>query len=149
LDHFSYKNGPIDLVRGFFSSQDIGPCISSTCRPLFTFLGPLGVPQMTQNSKKNTIFWLFWTISPTRMGLLIWLGSFFQTKTLLKAWSQSFFGQKISPKKLTPLYRPYNGQNRPKWPQKMLMISKTYVFCITLAPNLPQSMAPIISWPKN
>jgi hypothetical protein len=24
LDYFSYKNGPIDLVRGLFSSLDIG-----------------------------------------------------------------------------------------------------------------------------
>ena len=37
---------------------------------------------MPQNSRKKDIFWYFWTISPTRMGILIWLGAFFQTKTL-------------------------------------------------------------------
>ena len=37
---------------------------------------------MPQNSRKKYIFWYFWTISPTRMGILIWLGAFFQTKTL-------------------------------------------------------------------
>jgi hypothetical protein len=45
LDYFSYKNGPIDLVRGLFSSQDIGPCIPPTWGPLITFLGPFGVPK--------------------------------------------------------------------------------------------------------
>jgi hypothetical protein len=43
LEHFSYKNRPIDLVRGLFSSEDIGPYIPSTCGPLCTFLGPFGV----------------------------------------------------------------------------------------------------------
>jgi len=37
---------------------------------------------MPQNSSKKDIFWYFWTISPTRMGISIWLGAFFQTKTL-------------------------------------------------------------------
>ena len=34
LDFFSYKNGPIDLVRGLFLSLDIATYISTTCRPL-------------------------------------------------------------------------------------------------------------------
>jgi hypothetical protein len=34
LDYFSYKNGPIDLVRSLFSSQDIWPCIPPTWGPL-------------------------------------------------------------------------------------------------------------------
>jgi hypothetical protein len=38
--------------------------------------------QMPQNSIKKTNFWLIWTIAPTKMGLLIWLGSYFQAKTL-------------------------------------------------------------------
>jgi hypothetical protein len=53
LDYFSYKNGPIDLVRGLFSSQDIGPCIPPTWGPLITFLGPFGGAQMPINSIKN------------------------------------------------------------------------------------------------
>jgi hypothetical protein len=36
---------------------------------------------MPKTSQKN-IFWLFWTIPSTRMGLLIWLGAHFQAKTL-------------------------------------------------------------------
>jgi hypothetical protein len=71
LDYFSSKNGPIDLVRSSFSSQDIGLYISSTCGPLCTFLGPLRGTQMPQNSIKNNIFRLFWTVSPIRKGLLI------------------------------------------------------------------------------
>jgi hypothetical protein len=31
-----------------------------------------------QNWNKKTIFWLFWAISPKRMGLMIWLGAFFK-----------------------------------------------------------------------
>jgi hypothetical protein len=53
LDHFSYKNGPIDLVRGLFSSLAIGTCISPTCRPLCTSLGQFGHAQMPQNSMKK------------------------------------------------------------------------------------------------
>jgi hypothetical protein len=37
---------------------------------------------MPQDSRKKTIFWLFWTISPTRMGLSIWLGAHLHAKTL-------------------------------------------------------------------
>jgi hypothetical protein len=65
------------LVRGLFSSLDIGTHILSTCRSLGTFLGPFGGAQKPQNSIKITNFWLFWTISPTRMGLMIWLGAYF------------------------------------------------------------------------
>jgi hypothetical protein len=49
-DYFSYKNRPIDLVRGLFSSLDIGTYIQYTCEPLCTFLGPIGDAQMPQNS---------------------------------------------------------------------------------------------------
>ena len=38
--------------------------------------------QMPQNRMRKNIFWLLWTISLTRMGLLIWSGAYFQTKTL-------------------------------------------------------------------
>jgi hypothetical protein len=54
LDHFSYKNGPLDLVRGLFSSLDIGTCMPRTCRPLCTYLGQLRHAQMPQNSMKKT-----------------------------------------------------------------------------------------------
>jgi hypothetical protein len=53
LDYFSYKNGPIDLVRGLFSSLDIGTCILHICRPLCTYLVQLGHAQMPQNSIKK------------------------------------------------------------------------------------------------
>ena len=49
-DYFSYKNGPIDLFRGLFLSLDIGTYIPPTCRPLSTFLGPIGGAQMPQTS---------------------------------------------------------------------------------------------------
>jgi hypothetical protein len=37
---------------------------------------------MAKNSIKKTIFWSFLTISPKKMGLMIWLGAFFQVLTL-------------------------------------------------------------------
>jgi hypothetical protein len=43
-DYFSYRNGPIDLIRGVFSSLDIGTYISPTCRPCVPFWVELGVP---------------------------------------------------------------------------------------------------------
>ena len=82
LDHFSYQNGPIDLARGLFSSEDIGPYIPPTCRPIVYRFGPFRGAQMPQNSINKTIFWLFCTISHTRMGLMVWLGPYFQAKTL-------------------------------------------------------------------
>jgi hypothetical protein len=53
VDHFSYKNGPIDLVRSLFSSLDIGIFFPPTCRPLSTYMGPFGGAHMPQNSMKN------------------------------------------------------------------------------------------------
>jgi hypothetical protein len=53
-----------------------------TCRPLHSFLGPFGGARIPQNSMMKNIFMLLWTISLTRMGLLIWSGDYFQTKTL-------------------------------------------------------------------
>jgi hypothetical protein len=50
FDLLSYKNWPIDLVRGLFSSLNIGTYILPNCRPLSTFLGPFGGAQMPQNS---------------------------------------------------------------------------------------------------
>jgi hypothetical protein len=68
LDHFSYKNGPIDLVRGFFSSLDIGPYIPPTCGLFKPFWVHMGVPKCPKTASKN-YFWLFWIISPSIMGL--------------------------------------------------------------------------------
>jgi hypothetical protein len=45
------------------------------------------------------------------------------------------FGQKISPKKLTPLYRPKNGQNWPKWLQKDVKDIKNFCFLHHTSPN--------------
>jgi hypothetical protein len=67
LDYFSYKNGPNNLVRGLFSNLNIGTFIPPTYGPLSTIFGPFGAALMPQNSIKN-YFWLFWTISLTRMG---------------------------------------------------------------------------------
>jgi hypothetical protein len=58
LDYFSYKNEPIDLVWGFFSSLDIGTYIPPTYGPLSTIMGPFGGAQMPQNSI-NTRFLAF------------------------------------------------------------------------------------------
>jgi hypothetical protein len=77
LDYFSYKNGPNDLVRGLFSRLDIGTYILSTCGPSSTFLGSFGGSLNAPKQHKKSIFWLFWTISPTKMGQMIWLGAYF------------------------------------------------------------------------
>jgi hypothetical protein len=50
--YFSYKNGPKDLVRGLFSSLDVGTYIPPTCKSLCTFLGPFGGAQMPQIGTK-------------------------------------------------------------------------------------------------
>jgi hypothetical protein len=52
-DYFLYKNGHIYLVRGLFSSLNIGTYISPTCGLLRTFLGPFEGAQMPQNSTKK------------------------------------------------------------------------------------------------
>jgi hypothetical protein len=46
LDYFFYKNEPKDLVRGLFSSLDIGIYFPPTCGPSSTFLGSFGGAQM-------------------------------------------------------------------------------------------------------
>jgi hypothetical protein len=74
LDYFFCMNGPNDLVRGLFSSSDIGTYIPPTCKPLWTFLGPCWGAKMPKDNIKKTIIWLFWTIYPRTMGLMIWLG---------------------------------------------------------------------------
>jgi hypothetical protein len=57
-DNFFLKNGLIDMVRGLFSSLNIGTYILPTCGPLFNFLGPFGRAQMPQNSIK----YYFWVV---------------------------------------------------------------------------------------
>jgi hypothetical protein len=49
-DYFSYKNRTIDLVRGLFSSLDIGTYIPPTCGLMCTFLGPTGGAKMPQTA---------------------------------------------------------------------------------------------------
>jgi hypothetical protein len=58
LDHFSYKNGHIDLVRGPFSSSDTGTYISPTCGSVCTFSVHLGAPKCPKTAQKIYIFWL-------------------------------------------------------------------------------------------
>jgi hypothetical protein len=53
LDHFSWNNGPNDLVRGLFLSLYFGPYIPPFCGPLCAFLGLFGGAPMLQNSIKN------------------------------------------------------------------------------------------------
>jgi hypothetical protein len=47
---------------------------------LRTFVYLFGYIWRCPNAPKQhkPIFWLFWTSSPTRMGLLLWFGAFFQ-----------------------------------------------------------------------
>jgi hypothetical protein len=63
LHHFFLKNELIDMVRGLFSSSKAGSI--------------WGYPNAPKQLKRN-IFGLFHTISPTRTGLMIWLGAYFQ-----------------------------------------------------------------------
>jgi hypothetical protein len=98
-DHFFYKNGLIYLVRGLFSSLNIGTYILPTCGLLSTVLGPFGGVQKTnflvgpdhlffknglndmvrgQKQHRKTTFGLFCTISPKRTGLIIKFGAYFQ-----------------------------------------------------------------------
>jgi hypothetical protein len=65
------------LLGGLYSILETGTYFPPTYGLSSTFLGSFGGVQLPQNSKK-TIFWLFWTISSTRMGLLIWLGACLQ-----------------------------------------------------------------------
>jgi hypothetical protein len=42
LDHFSYRNGPIDLVRGLFSNKTLGhtaQLLWGLCVPFWVHLG--------------------------------------------------------------------------------------------------------------
>jgi hypothetical protein len=55
-DNFSYNNGPIDLVRIFFSSLDIETNNLLICRPLCTLLGCFGGAQMPQKSIKRKYY---------------------------------------------------------------------------------------------
>jgi hypothetical protein len=77
-DHLFLKNRLNDMVWGLFLSLNNRIYILLTFGPLCTFLGPFWGSQMPQNSIEKTIFGLFHTISPTRMGLTIWLGVYFQ-----------------------------------------------------------------------
>jgi hypothetical protein len=50
LYYFSYKNGPNDLVRGLFSSLDVGIYILPTCGFLCTFFGPFEGAQIPKTA---------------------------------------------------------------------------------------------------
>jgi hypothetical protein len=51
--------------------------IPPTFEPFHDFLGPFGGAKIPQDSIQKSIIWLFWTISPRTMGLMIWLGTYF------------------------------------------------------------------------
>jgi hypothetical protein len=70
--------GLIFWLGAFLLSLKIGLYISPTCGPLSTFLGQFEGAQIARKwEEKKTVFWLVWTISPKRMGLIIWLGACF------------------------------------------------------------------------
>jgi hypothetical protein len=72
----SKKIGPNDLVRGLFLSSDIGRDNPLCCGTLFIFLGPFGGAPKWPKTVQKPLFWLFWTIFPWRMSLMIWLGAY-------------------------------------------------------------------------
>jgi hypothetical protein len=74
------RMGLLIWLGAYFQAKTLGH-IMPTCGPLNTFLGLYGVPKYPKTSL-TPIFWLSWTISPTRMGLWIWLGAYFQAYTL-------------------------------------------------------------------
>jgi hypothetical protein len=74
---FPLKEWANDLVTGLFLGLDIRPYIPPKCGPLSTFLGSFGGAQVAPKQDKKLVFWLSWTISPKRMGLVIWLGACF------------------------------------------------------------------------
>jgi hypothetical protein len=60
LDYFSYKIGPIDLVKVLFSSLHIGTYIQPTCGPLCTFWGitvPPNGPKKAQRPAGGPDVW--------------------------------------------------------------------------------------------
>jgi hypothetical protein len=52
----------------------------------------LGVIQNGQKQHYKPVFWLFWTISPKRMDLIIWLGAHFMLRhcAIHPAYLQAF-----------------------------------------------------------
>jgi hypothetical protein len=82
---FLLKNEPNDLVKGLTLSLDIGLYVPPTYKPSSTFLGLFEVPKWPKNGEKQhekPFFWLIWTISSKKMGLMIWLWAYFQVWTL-------------------------------------------------------------------
>ena len=72
--------GLLIWLGAYFKAETLGhtSCpLAGLCVPFWVHLG---VPKCPKKHRK-TIFWLFWTISLTRMGLLIQLGVYFQDKT--------------------------------------------------------------------
>jgi hypothetical protein len=65
-DHFLLKNEPNDMVMGIFKLKhwDIHPAHLRASVYLLGFIW--GCPNAPKQHKE-TIFWLFWTISPTRV----------------------------------------------------------------------------------
>jgi hypothetical protein len=91
------------LVWGPSSNLDTETYIRPTFRSVCMFLGPFGGAQMPQSRMKKKIFWLFRTISTTRMGLLIRLGAYFQAKT-----------SRHTSRLLAGLFGPFGGAQMPQ-----------------------------------
>jgi hypothetical protein len=65
----------------YFQVKTLGHTFRPVTGLCVLFWVHLGVPKCPKQHRK-TIVCLFWTISSTRMDLLIWLGAHFQAKTL-------------------------------------------------------------------
>jgi hypothetical protein len=74
--------GLLIWLGAYFKAETLAHTSRSLAGLCVPFWVHLGVPKCPKTAEKKTNFWLIWTISPTRMGLLIWLGTFFQAKTL-------------------------------------------------------------------
>jgi hypothetical protein len=72
--------GLLIWLAAYFQAKTLGHTsqpFAGVCIPFWVHLGGAHCPNAPKQHTK-TIFWLFWTISLTRMGILIWLGAYFQ-----------------------------------------------------------------------
>jgi hypothetical protein len=66
---FQPRMGLLIWLGPFFSSKDIGPIHLQ----VFVYhFGSIGGCPNAPKQHKITIFWVFWTVPPNKMGLLIW-----------------------------------------------------------------------------
>ena len=80
-ENFTFWMGLCIWLRAYFRAKTLGHTSRLLVRLWVPFRSILGCPNAPKQHRK-TVFWLFWTISSTRMSLLIWLGPYFQAKIL-------------------------------------------------------------------